>query len=268
MNLLTKLRLGLLPPIDPAAFREGALNMAPVTVAIASWGLVTGVAMVKSGLTVPLAIVMTLTVFAGSAQLASLPLLAIGAPLPVVWVSAMVVNLRFVLFSAASREYFAALRWPKRLFAAYLNGDIGFALFMQRFGDSIERGSPAQWGFFFGGATVNWCAWQSASIAGIFLGGLVPGAWGLELAAALALTAVLIPMVVNVSALLGVMVAGGLSLVSTGVPLKLGLLLSVVVGVIVAVLSEPLSRLGHQARTVPAADQEENPDVTSNRPTV
>ena len=41
-----------------------------------------------------------------------------------------------------------------------------------------------------------------------------------------------------------------------------------IVGVIVAVLSEPLSRLGHQARTVPAANQEENPGVTSNRPTV
>ncbi|MBX7228136.1 MAG: AzlC family ABC transporter permease [Burkholderiaceae bacterium] len=248
MNTLAKLRAHLLPPLDLAYFREGALNMAPVTVAIASWGLVTGVAMVKSGLTVPLAVIMTLTVFAGSAQLASLPLLAMGAPLPVIWISAMVVNLRFVLFSAASREYFASLSWQKRLFAAYLNGDIGFALFMQRFGSASEKGTAAQWGFFFGGATVNWCAWQSASIAGIFLGGLVPSAWGLELAAALALTAVLIPMAANLPALLGVMTAGALSVITTAIPLKLGLLLSVVVGVIVAVVSEPLAHWTQKKR--------------------
>ena len=44
----------------------------------------TGVAMVHAGLSVPLALLMILTVYAGSAQLASLPLLAAGAPMWVV----------------------------------------------------------------------------------------------------------------------------------------------------------------------------------------
>jgi len=42
---------------------------------LAAWGLVTGVAMTQSGLGVGLSILMSLTVYAGSAQLASLPLL-------------------------------------------------------------------------------------------------------------------------------------------------------------------------------------------------
>ena len=46
-----------------------------------AWGLVTGVAMVHAGLSVPLALLMILTVYAGSAQLASLPLLAAGTPM-------------------------------------------------------------------------------------------------------------------------------------------------------------------------------------------
>lgn len=39
------------------------------------------------------------------------------------------VNLRFVIFSAASRSYFITLPWRQRLLAGNLNGDLGFALF-------------------------------------------------------------------------------------------------------------------------------------------
>ena len=81
--------------------------MAPAGIAIAAWGLVTGVAMVKGGLSVTMALVMTVVVFAGSAQLAVLPLLVSGAPLPIVWATALLVNLRFVIFAAAMRGYFA-----------------------------------------------------------------------------------------------------------------------------------------------------------------
>jgi predicted branched-subunit amino acid permease len=40
-------------------FRAGAKEMSGVSLGIAAWGLVTGVAMVKSGLSVPLALLMT-----------------------------------------------------------------------------------------------------------------------------------------------------------------------------------------------------------------
>ena len=62
--------------------------MASIIPGISAWGLVTGVAMVKSGMSVPLALFMTFTVFAGSAQLASLPLIAAGAPMWVIWATA------------------------------------------------------------------------------------------------------------------------------------------------------------------------------------
>ena len=55
--------------------------MAPFAVAIAVWGFVTGVAMVNSGMPIPVGLLMTLTVFAGSAQLAVLPLLGAGRAL-------------------------------------------------------------------------------------------------------------------------------------------------------------------------------------------
>jgi hypothetical protein len=60
---------------------------------------------------------MSLLVFAGSAQLAVLPLLAGGAPVWVLWATALCVNLRFVIFSAGWRRYFGVL--PRGAAAAH-----------------------------------------------------------------------------------------------------------------------------------------------------
>ena len=51
-------------------YREGIRDQTTVAMGIAAWGLMTGVAMVKSGMSVFEAVAMTLTVFAGSSQLA------------------------------------------------------------------------------------------------------------------------------------------------------------------------------------------------------
>jgi predicted branched-subunit amino acid permease len=229
----------LVAPHDAAALREGVREMLPAGIAIGSWGLVTGVAMVKSGLPVGYAIALSLVVFAGSAQLATLPLIVAGAPLPVIWLTALMVNLRFVIFSAALRPYFSNIRLRQRLLAGYVAGDLGFALFMQKFGSATEKGTAQQRGYFYGGAVTNWVAWQSASIAGILLAALIPTQWGLGLAAVLALLAVLIPMLASVPAIVGVITAATLSLVFAGLPLKLGLLISIAAGVLIAVMLEP-----------------------------
>ena len=106
-------RAALISFRDPE-FRRGFSDMVAPSLGIAAWGLVTGVAMVKSGLSVPAAVAMTVLVYAGSAQLAALPLIVAGAPLWVLWATAFCVNLRFVIYSAHWRRYFGHLpRWHR-----------------------------------------------------------------------------------------------------------------------------------------------------------
>ena len=57
-------------------FRRGVRDIVEPSFGISAWALVTGVAMIKSGLSVPLAVFMSVAVYAGSAQLAALPLIA------------------------------------------------------------------------------------------------------------------------------------------------------------------------------------------------
>lgn len=231
--------MGLLfPPVDRGSLRAGTRTMAPVAVAIAVWGLVTGVAIVNAGMSETTALVFSGAVFAGAAQLATLPLLAVGAPLPVVWVTALMVNMRFVFFSATARRYFTGLTPVQRLVAGYLNGDLPFAMFLRQHGDDEHTGTPEQFGYFFGLTGVNFAVWHVASIVGILLGGLAPTEWGLDLAASLALLGVVVPMAERLPPFAGVVVAALLSVLLVDVPMRLGLLVAIVAGVAVAVVAE------------------------------
>ncbi|HEX8605985.1 MAG TPA: AzlC family ABC transporter permease [Pseudoduganella sp.] len=221
---------------DAAAWRDGFRTGLPTLFGIAAWGLVVGVAMIKSGLTVPQALGMTLLVFAGSAQLAALPLIAANAPIWVIFVTALVINLRFVIFSVLLAPHFAALPWHKRLGLGFVSGDISVALYLQRYPDPTP--APGKVSFLKGLLYPNCAAWQIGSITGIFLGNAVPTEWGLGFAGTLAIVCILVPMVSGRPALCGVLVAAAVSVLAAGLPYKLGLLAAVVVGMATAMIVE------------------------------
>lgn len=223
---------------DEAMWREGVKAGIPSLFGIAAWGLVVGVAMIKTGLTITQALGMTLIVFAGSAQLASLPLIVANAPIWVVFATALVVNLRFVIFSALLAPHFAHLPWHKRLMLGYTAGDMTVALFLQRFPD--EAPATGKVSYLKGLLYPNWTAWQVGSIAGIFLGSAVPAEWGLGFAGSLAILCILVPMVLGSAALAGVLVASATAVLAFDFPYKLGLLAAVVLGMGTSMLVQEL----------------------------
>jgi predicted branched-subunit amino acid permease len=189
-------------------------------------------------------------VYAGSAQLAALPLIAAAAPIWVVLLTATVVNLRFVIFSAGLRPFFRRFSLGRRLLLGYVTTDIGFALFLSRYASAPEeeRGSLEQVWFFLGIAACNWMAWQAMSVLGIVLAAQVPGAWGLEFASILALIALTMPMITSRPALVGAVTAGLVAVAGAGLPLKLGLVAAVVAGIAAAMSAEVVAeRIGARA---------------------
>lgn len=221
---------------DPEAWRAGFKAGLPTLFGIVAWGLVVGIAMVKSGLTAAQAVGMTLLVFAGSAQLASLPLIAAAAPIWVIFATALVVNLRFVIFSALLGPHFSHLPWKQRFLLGYVSGDLTVAMFLQRY-PTAER-VAGKLSYLKGLMYPNWFAWQAGSLVGIFLGSAIPTEWGLGFAGTLAILCIMVPLVINNAALCGVLVALAVSVLAYGLPYKLGLLLAVVVGMLTAMTVE------------------------------
>ena len=205
-----------------------------------AWGLVTGVAMVKGGMSVPLALVMSLLVYAGSAQMAVVPLLAVGGPLWVVWLTAACVNLSFVIFSSMWRSYFQHLPLRQRLTLGYFSGDVIFVAFMKRYPKPIPE--PNQVPYFWGAASVNWLAWQVPSVTGILLANEIPLSWGLGFAGVLALLGVLLSLIFDRATWLAMLVAASVAIAAFALPLKLNILVAIAAAVAAGLLVEALER--------------------------
>ena len=208
--------------------------MVAPSLGIAAWGLVTGVAMVKSGLSLPLAVLMTALVYAGSAQLAALPLLIAGAPLWVLWATAFCVNLRFVIFSAHWQKYFGHRpRW-QRVMLGYFAVDLSYVLFVRRFPD--PRPSAEQWPYLWGGVVWNWVSWQGASLLGILLADRVPTEWGLGFAGVLALLGVTYSLLSGPKTWVAAGIAAAAAVAAFAMPLKLNIVVGIAAGIVVGLL--------------------------------
>jgi predicted branched-subunit amino acid permease len=225
---------------EKAAFKEAIKVSAPTMPGIFAWGMVTSMAMVKSGLTISQALGMTFLSFAGSAQLAALPLIAANASVWVIFATALVVNLRFVIFGAAIGPHLSHLPWYKRIYYGYLNADLTMALFPVRFPYHTLPQPAGKLGYFRGICYPNWWAWQAGAVIGIALASQIPNSWGIAFAGTLALLGVMIPLIVNVAALAGVIVAGTVAVAAIGLPYRLGLVVAVLLGMIVAMLVDTL----------------------------
>jgi len=240
MNQRTGAVAAVRATVSHPSFRQAAQDMAGTSLGIAAWGLVTGVAMVKSGMPVGMALFMSLAVYAGSAQLAVIPLMAVGAPLWVIWLTACCVNLRFVIFSSMWRSYFAHLPLRQRLAVGYFSGDVIYVAFMKRFPE--PRPQPGQIPYFWGAATTNWLAWQVPSIAGILLANAVPLSWGLGFAGVLALLGVLLSLLFDRATWLATGVAGTAAIAAFALPLKLNILVAIAAAVAAGLLMEAVDR--------------------------
>ena len=210
-------------------FGQGMRASAPVAPGIAAWGLMTGVAMVKSGMSVVEATAMTLLVYAGSSQLAAIPLLVAGAPAWVVWATGFCVNLRFVVFSLHLRQYLMHMpRW-RRLVNGFLTADLSYALFTARYPEPATdpAGRRAQEAYLAGNDCLTWLAWNGASLLGIALGNAIPSAWGLGFAGVLCLVGILCSMANTPLRLVAGAVAGAVAVAAYALPLKLNIVVAI-----------------------------------------
>jgi len=217
-----------------AEFRRGAGEMVGVALGISAWGVVAGVAMANSSLGTAWAIVMSLLVFSGTGQIASLPLIASGAPLWVVWATVLCVNLRFVIFSLQWRPYWVHLPLRWRLTVAYFSADLNYVTFVRRF--PKPEPAPEQWPYFWGGMVVNWGSWQLSSLLGIALAHHLPMQWGLSFAGTTALLALTYTLVSDRATWLAAAVAACAAVAAYALPLRLNILVAIAAAVAVGVV--------------------------------
>lgn len=221
--------------MDPGDFSAGMRDMTPLLLGVAPFGLVTGVAAVEAGLDLAQAVALSVVVFAGASQLAALELLGRDAPLAVVVLTATVINLRMLMYSASIAPYLRSASARSRALVAYLLTDPTYALAVARY---RSEATVDRTGYYLGAGITMWVVWQGATVAGVVLGTGVPEAWGLGFAVPLVFLALLVPAMEDRPSILAGLVGGAVALGGAGLPLNLGLLAGASIGVIAGLSAE------------------------------
>ena len=218
-------------PVSPfrAGAREGFLAFLPLSVGLIPWAMVTGMAMISAGFTPVQAMGMNIIVFAGTAQLGTLPLIAAGAPLWLSVITALALNLRFVIFSAAISPGFRGVGSGTRWLSGHLLTDGVFACCLEKM---LKDGDP-RWrlGYFLAPSVWSWALWQLFALVGVLAAGSIPRDWSLEFMATIALLTLLVPMATQRPMLVAAASAGATAVLLRGLPLRLGLIVAIVVGI-------------------------------------
>ena len=213
---------------ERAAFQDGLVAMATPLLGIAIWGTVTGLAMIQAGLDPAQAVGMSLIMYAGSAQLAVLPLLAAGAPPASILLTALLVNLRFVMASAVLAQDFRSLPPFRRFVIGVFTVEATLAGYLMR--GRNGRTQPEREQFKLGANLAIWLLWQGATLIGIFGAGVLPTSSDWMWIGQLAVLAIGAPLLRVAGSTGAVLVTATVAIVSINLPAGIGLALATFCG--------------------------------------
>ncbi|MCW2291262.1 putative branched-subunit amino acid permease [Pseudomonas sp. BIGb0408] len=236
------------------AFWAGVRALIPLTPGVVPFGLLAGVMAIGVGMTPGMAMGMTLLFYSGSAQMVALQLMQDDVlPVAIIF-TALIINLRFLMYSASLAPYLHHLprRWTWPL--SYMLSDQSYATCILKL-SSGELGRFAHF-FYVGTALTMWLSWQLSVMAGIFLGTSIPDTWSLSFAIPLSFLALLVPAIRNSASLGAAVVAGVVAVWAVNMPYNLGLLTASIAGIGAGLLISKTRQQTADDTSVSNADRE------------
>lgn len=215
-------------------FRFGFVKILPIMSGVIPFGAVVGSSAHDAGLSLTQAMVINVFVFAGASQLAAVDLMVKDAPLLVVVATGLIINMRFLLYSAAISPVLHDSSFWKKFFGAYLMTDQSYAVMSaheQHFKSSIDAIQ-----FYFGACACMVLTWHSSVLAGFLFGNFAPKSWGLDYAVPLSFVSLVIPTIKNRKYAIVATCSAICGIALYELPLNLGLIISAMISIVLAVL--------------------------------
>ncbi|MEP7157155.1 MAG: AzlC family ABC transporter permease [Betaproteobacteria bacterium] len=225
-----------------SAFLAGLRDQAPGILGNIPFGLITGAAAAAAGIDPWLALGMSFILFTGAGQLAAISLMAQNAPPGIVVLTVVIVSLRLMMYSAAMAPYFRHTPTARKWLFSYLMTDHAFALVTTRF----DKHDPPMHmdAYYLGASSTMWWVWQAGVAVGLFAGTLVPVTWSLDFAIPLVFLSLVMPALRTRSHWTAAIVASLTAAFCMSLPLKLGLMVASVAGVLAGLLMERFRNVG------------------------
>ena len=223
-------------PWRPAlrALTAGMGATVPLAIGVIPLMVIYGITALQAGLSPVMVQAMALLVFSGAILPAAQALHA-GMPVIVVGLMMVLLNVRHLFYSARLAPKLRRLRLPQRLVASYLLTDESFGMDARR---ADERKHQQHWWWFLVGAGLTmWLAVQGSTALGLVLGPQVPIWDGMSFIPTLVFVCLAVLSLNGPVSVVVALAAGIAAILLASVPLGLGLLVAVSIGVVTGLIS-------------------------------
>jgi predicted branched-subunit amino acid permease len=230
------------PPRQKTMFASGFRDGAPFIIVIIPFSMLFGVLATEAGLSVFETLSFSVVVIAGAAQFTALQLMAENAPTVVVIASALAVNLRMAMYSAALTPHIGGATVWQRALAAYCIVDQSYAVALLKYEQSPEMTPPQKLAYFFGAIAPVIPVWWLFTVVGAMVGEALPH----DFAVPITFLAIIAPALRTRAHVAAAATAAILSLLLDTVPYNLGVLLAGIGGMMVGARIEASASKGAQ----------------------
>jgi len=221
-----------------SSFGAGVTAVSVMLPGVAPFGMIVGVTAAASDVSTAQAIVLSMTVFAGASQLAMLQLINEAAIPAVVLLTALTINLRFVMYSASLAPHVQHLGPGWRTPLAFFLVDQNYALGLRRYEAGGEDEKHFGHWYYLGISLALWVTWQASTLVGLLLGTGVPREWSLDFAIPLVFLVLLIPALHERPHIAAALTGGLVATVAAPLPFNLGIVLGAAAGIAAGLLYE------------------------------
>lgn len=215
--------------------QAGIKDMLPILIGVIPFGMIAGISALKAGFSILQTILMSIFLFAGAAQLVIVQLILANSAVFVIICTTLIINLRFIMYSAGLAPHFKQLSRGTKAFFAYLLTDQSFAVSITRF--TSDPNINRTW-YYIGNSLSLWITWQLSTLLGIFMGSGIPKEWGLEFAIPLTFMVLLFKSIADSATLTAAIVGGTIAVLAYQMPFNLGFIMAAVLGVSAGLMVE------------------------------
>lgn len=205
-------------------FIFGAKKILPIIPGVIPFGLIMGSLAVKHGLSVFETMSMNIIVFAGASQLAAVELMSQNSPAFIVILTGVVINLRFIMYSASLAPLMTEQASIKKIGLAYLATDQSYAVSVNEFGKFNNNADKTA--LYLGASVAMALSWHLSVLAGTIFGNFAPAALSLDFAVPLAFMSLVLPSITNKTLLVVVTVSSIAAVLAQSLPYNLGLIVA------------------------------------------
>jgi len=207
-----------------AGFRDGS----PFILIVVPFALLFGVVSIDAGLNLLEAMSMSFLVVAGAAQFTAVSLMLDHAPTFIVLLTALAVNLRMAMYSAALVPHLGKTPFWLRALIAYFMVDQAFAVAFKAFEERPGMTQSQKIAYYFGCLTPIVPLWYLFSLIGALVGRAIPPELSLDFAIPICFIALTAPMMRSLPHFIAAVVSVVATLALAWVPYSLGLIFAAI----------------------------------------